>query len=167
MRPLKEVVLKVFHLTDPPKRTAAAFAVGVFIAFTPTLGLHTVTIFLVAPLFRLNFLALLAGALINNPWTMIPIYSASLWVGLKVVGSEGIPPIDWDELTLQTLFTQFRPYIFPFVIGTLLLGVLFAGISYLVMARLLTRLRERKAASFEAFRAPLPPQNPPPESRGR
>ena len=33
---------RLLALDDPPERTALAFAIGVFIAFSPFLGLHTI-----------------------------------------------------------------------------------------------------------------------------
>jgi uncharacterized protein (DUF2062 family) len=34
---------RLLAIDDPPERTALAFSIGVFIAFSPFLGLHTIT----------------------------------------------------------------------------------------------------------------------------
>ena len=92
---IKEKLRQILHLGDSPQRTAMAFAVGVLIAFSPTYGLHTASAFLFAWAFRLNFLAVMAGNLVNNPWTFLPIVAGSMGVGL-LLDPVGAPPnIDW------------------------------------------------------------------------
>ena len=68
-RSFRALLRQVLHLRESPQRTAAAFALGVFIAFSPAYGLHTVMVVLCTWLFGLNFVALMAGAFLNNPWT--------------------------------------------------------------------------------------------------
>ena len=50
---------RLLAIDDPPERTALAFSIGVFIAFSPFLGLHTIAATLVAFLFRFNKIAIL------------------------------------------------------------------------------------------------------------
>src|SRR5437763_1004449 len=69
---------QILHLHESPHRTALAFAVGAFIAFSPTYGLHTLSVAFCTWAFRLNCVALLAGSLINNPWTVLPIVGATV-----------------------------------------------------------------------------------------
>ena len=65
---------RLLALDDPPERTALAFAIGVFIAFTPLLGLHTILATLIAFLFRFNKIAIYTGTFVNNPFlTLVPI----------------------------------------------------------------------------------------------
>ncbi|NNG47775.1 MAG: DUF2062 domain-containing protein, partial [Deltaproteobacteria bacterium] len=49
---------------------AAGFAVGVFFSFTPLVTLHTVLALSVALVFRFNKMTTIAGAWVNNPYTM-------------------------------------------------------------------------------------------------
>ena len=78
---------RLLTLDDPPERTALAFAIGVFIAFSPFLGLHTIMATLVAVLFRFNKIAVFAGTFINNPFlTLVPIIIASYAVGAFLLG---------------------------------------------------------------------------------
>ena len=68
---------RLLALDDPPERTALAFAIGVFIAFSPFLGLHTILATLIAFVFRFNKVAIYTGTFINNPFlTLIPIIIA-------------------------------------------------------------------------------------------
>ena len=78
---------RLLSLDDPPERTALAFSIGVFIAFSPFLGLHTVLATFVAFAFRFNKVAVYSGTFINNPFlTLVPIIIAShvlIFVRLK------------------------------------------------------------------------------------
>ena len=65
-----------------PRRLAFSVSLAVFIAFSPFVGFHTAMVFLFSWLFALNAAVLLAiSMLINNPWTMVPIYAADHVVG--------------------------------------------------------------------------------------
>src|SRR5687767_15597996 len=85
---------RLLAIDDPPERTALAFAIGVFIAFSPFLGLHTIAATLVAFLFRFNKIAIYAGTFLNNPFlTLVPIIVASYALGALVLGRPlSIPP---------------------------------------------------------------------------
>ncbi len=135
----------LLHLDDPPHRLALALSVGVFIAFSPLFGLHTVMALLVAWLFRLNLAAVLLGTLVNNPWTFAPIFGTSLWVGIRLWGRHHeIPPIHWERLAVLTLPHQLVPYLIPFVIGTLLLGTIAAVLTYAIAVPVITKARLRR-----------------------
>jgi len=126
---------RLIHLGESPERTAFAFAVGVFIAFTPTFGFHYVTALLIFWLLRLNLPALLTGTTVNNPLTIAPIYSFCLWIGLLLVGGGTEPrkPIDW-ELS-WSLIAQLKPLLIPLLVGTLVVGIITAVCSYWLVYR--------------------------------
>lgn len=146
MKYVKDRIRGIFKLDDTPNQLAAAFAIGIFIAFTPTIGLHTVSCLVVAWLFRLNKLVVFTAAFVMNPWTMVPIYGFCLWVGMIVTGSGGnIPAIAWKELTISSAFTVLKPYLWPFVAGTLLIGAVSALASYGLVYRAVIRFRKRAA----------------------
>src|SRR5437879_2121597 len=105
---VKDKMRQVLHLGDSPKRTALAFALGVFIAFSPTYGLHTAAVFFLAWAFRLNFLAMMAGNLLNNPWTFLPIVGGSMWVGLLVYPVGPAPQVDWTYFGSLMFWDQVR-----------------------------------------------------------
>ena len=41
---VRTALKQLLHLKESPHRTALAFAVGAFIAFSPTYGLHTLSV---------------------------------------------------------------------------------------------------------------------------
>ena len=142
---LKRMVKHVLHLGDSPQRTALAFSIGVFIAFSPTYGLHTISVFVVAWAFRLNVVAMLAGSLINNPWTVLPILASSMWVGLRLMPIVSAPIIHWNDFTFQLLWRQLQPYVLPFVLGSTLLGLIAALLVYPIVLYAILRYRKRQS----------------------
>ena len=143
---IKQQFRQLLHLDDTPQRIAIAFALGIFIGFSPLFGLHTAMVFLFAWLLRLNTIALLLGSLIINPWTFGPLLGSCLWVGLKLYGMKRtIPPLDWQQLTWMNFMTQLKPYLIPFVIGTTLVGIVASVASYFLANYLITQYRHTRA----------------------
>ncbi|MDI3464482.1 MAG: hypothetical protein OJF50_003303 [Nitrospira sp.] len=129
-RSFRALLRQMLHLQESPQRTALAFALGVFIAFSPAYGLHTAMVVLCTWLFGLNFLALFTGALINNPWTIIPILGATYWTGALLLGRTDVPNFDWQDLSFSGIYQQVLPYAAPFILGGLVLSALGALLSY-------------------------------------
>ena len=127
---IKRTAQQILHLGDSPRRTALAFAIGVFLAFSPLYGLHTISVFLCAWAFRLNVVAMLAGSLVNNPWTVLPILGSTMWVGLQLFPTSAPPPLNWSHFTFQMLWSQLQPFFLPFVVGATLLGILGSLVAY-------------------------------------
>jgi hypothetical protein len=131
MKYVRDRIRSLFHLNDSPTKLATSFAVGVFIAFSPTIGLHTVSCLFIAWMFRLRKLVVFTAAFLNNPWTMVPLYGFCLWFGIKITGSMiETPDIAWQSLTFTSAYHILRPYLWPFVAGTIVVGAAAAVLSY-------------------------------------
>jgi uncharacterized protein len=147
---LKHWVRVLLHTQDSPERTAMAFAVGVYIAFLPPVfWLHTLFALLIAFLFRLNRLAVLAGTYTNTPITMIPLIGLEIWVGKLLLRGHGPlklprhPPTSFEGWRLA--FIQLKPFVFPLLLGSLVLGIVGAAIAYVVALRVVLLYRKRRA----------------------
>jgi uncharacterized protein (DUF2062 family) len=137
----------LFHVEDSPHRIALSFALGVFIAFSPLLGLHTALALLVALAFRLSRGAIIVGIYVNNPWTIAPMYMAGTLLGCFLLGvsTEELVAIRFDQhgwAFYRSLVHQLEPYLWPFVLGNTLLGALFGSLAYLILRRVLERRRQ-------------------------
>ena len=141
---IKRTAQQILHLGDSPHRTALAFAIGVFIAFSPVYGLHTISVFLFAWAFRLNVVAMLAGSLVNNPWTVLPILASTMWVGLTLFPTSAPPPLNWSQFTFQMLWYQLQPFFLPFVVGATLLGILASLVAFALVLVVLQRYHEHQ-----------------------
>lgn len=146
---------RLLALDDPPERTALAFSIGVFIAFSPFLGLHTILATLIAFLFRFNKIAVYAGTFINNPFlTLVPIIITSYAIGAFVLGRPlRIPDAGIELLThphpltadyYRQVFRQSWYIVWPFAIGGMALSVVCSAIAYPVTSWVLRAHRRRK-----------------------
>lgn len=68
-----------------PKKLAIACALGIFIAFSPLIGLHWLLTIVLAWMFGVNVTVVYVAAhIVNNPLTMVPLYLGDYAVGLWV-----------------------------------------------------------------------------------
>jgi uncharacterized protein (DUF2062 family) len=144
MRWLRRTGQILLHVEDRPSRVALAFAVGVFIAFFPLLGIHTGLAIAIAIAFRLSKPAILIGAWINNPWTIAPLYGAGTLLGCLVLGVSpaSLGAIDWSlrgRALYESLAAGLGPLLMPFVVGNLVLGAAAALVAFFALRCLLTR----------------------------
>jgi len=149
---------RLLALDDPPERTALAFSIGVFIAFSPFLGFHTILATLIAFLFRFNKVAIYSGTFINNPFlTLVPIIIASYALGALITGRPLRIPAAGIELLknphfltadyYHQLFRESGDIVWPFTIGGMVLSVVCSLIAYPVTSSLLRAYRRSKSAN--------------------
>jgi hypothetical protein len=147
---------RLLAIDDPPERTALAFSIGVFIAFSPFLGLHTILATFIAFVFRFNKVAIYTGTFVNNPpLTLVPIIVASYAVGAFFMGRPlRIPPEGVELLKnphlltgeyYRRLFVQSLSVVVPFALGGMVLSVVCSLIAYPLTLRALRAVRDRKA----------------------
>jgi uncharacterized protein (DUF2062 family) len=146
---------RLLAIDDPPERTALAFSIGVFIAFSPFLGLHTIMATAIAFLFRFNKIAIYTGTFINNPFfTLVPIIIVSYAVGAFVLGrpwhipDEGLELLKNPQLFsgdyYRRLFVQSWHIVWPFTVGATVLSVVCSVLAYPLTLRVLRAYRRRK-----------------------
>ncbi len=140
----------LLHIHDSPQRTAAAYALGVFFGFSPLppfLGLHTGLALACAFIFNLNRVAVLVGVYSNLPWILAPYYTLTTMVGAKLLGVplhakdlqafgvrlEGRFAYSvWHGEFWRQLARLFRPFVWPFALGSLIGAVILALVAYRV-----------------------------------
>ncbi len=147
---------RLLAIDDPPERTALAFSIGVFIAFSPFLGLHTIMATVVAFAFRFNKIAIYTGTFINNPiLTLVPIIIISYAVGAFILGRPLSIPEEGVELLrdphlfsgdyYRRLFVQsWNNIVWPFAIGGTVLSVVCSVVAYPLTLRALRAYRNRR-----------------------
>lgn len=152
---LRSTFRRLLALDDSPERTALAFSIGVFIAFSPFLGLHTILATTIAFLARFNKVAIYAGTFVNNPFlTLVPIIIASYAIGAFIlnqplrISSEGIDLLRNPHLLTadyyRQLFRESWQIVWPFTIGASVLSVVCSLIAYPVTLWVLRAHRRRK-----------------------
>jgi uncharacterized protein (DUF2062 family) len=141
---LRRPLQLLLQVQDSPHRVALSFAIGVFIAFSPLLGIHTGIALAIAVLFRLSKVAILAGTWTNNPWTLAPMFMAGTALGCALFGvsAASLDEIDWTlsgRAFYDGLWHGLRPLVLPFVVGNTLLGIVAGGLSYVLLRSVLER----------------------------
>jgi uncharacterized protein (DUF2062 family) len=137
----------LLQVDDRPARVALAFALGVFVSFSPFLGFHTGISLGLAFLLRLNRVAILVGTWVNTPWTIAPVYTAGTLLGCALLGVSpaSLGAVDWSlhgRAFYEALFRGFRPLLAPFLVGNLILAAAAGVVTYFVLLRALERRRE-------------------------
>ena len=131
---------KLLHVHDTPERTAAAFAMGVAIGFSPFLGLHTAIGLALAFALNLNRVAALIGIYLHLPWFMGPYYAAGTALGAWITGAR-MPPDFLPRLEaiwqlhgwwarLDALGQLLRPLLPAYLLGSSILAVILSGVAY-------------------------------------
>jgi uncharacterized protein (DUF2062 family) len=121
---------------------ALSFSVGAYIAFSPYIGFHTVMALAAIYFFHLNGAAVFtASLLINNPWTMVPVYSADYIFGEWLCAS--VFPVTWAYANpgwMEWLNEPLVKYIglpelslWSFFVGGNALGLAVAFVAYPIM----------------------------------
>ncbi len=118
------------------RSVSGAFAVGVFCAFIP-LPLQMVIAAAIAILFRVNLPISVTLVWITNPITMPLIFYSAYKVGAFVMGQETLSS-DY-ALTAEWFSEQLHLIWQPFLLGSLIYGLLFGFLAYCSI-RLLWRL---------------------------
>jgi uncharacterized protein (DUF2062 family) len=138
---LRHRLRSLLGINEPPKKIALSFAIGVFWGISPLLGLHTILALLSAWLLRLNRFVTITGVYVTNPWTIVPIYAFSTWVGTLITKKTFLSGIDWKNLSIASLSNELRPLLLSFIIGTLLVGAVSSLLSYLILKKAIERAR--------------------------
>ena len=134
----KQRARQILALDAHPGHIAAAFAVGVFISFTPFFGLHTPLAIAIAFVFRLNKVAAITGAWVNTPLTVGPVLVASYELGRFLRGKEIKPFViksfDWADLQI---------YAKSLILGSSVIGFAAALAAYALCYWLVVRFRRK------------------------
>jgi len=146
---------RLLALDDTPERIALAFALGVFLAFSPLLGLHTILGLTIAFMFGLNRVAVLLGVWVNNPYTIVPIYAAAAYFGGLLIG---FPPgqsglhFRWSDLWHFSFWLHLMrqwQMLKPIVLGSTILSFISGPLSYFIAVYV---VRQAKTFHFGSHR---------------
>lgn len=149
---VKRWLEQLLHTHDTPQRTAAAYALGVFLGFSPLLGLHVVLGVVAAFLFNMNRLAVALGIFSNLPWVMPAYYTVATLAGAAILRVEAPPGLlgelsgalrdaSWGEF--RQLAHALWPLFWAFVLGSTLGAVLLSSIAYRTSLAMILAHRRR------------------------
>jgi hypothetical protein len=135
---LKNYIISLAKKGLTPHEIAVGLAVGILVAFVPVFGTHTIIALGLASLLRLSPLVVLLGTQISNPVT----YPFQLFIcaeaGNLILRGHLL------EIKLSGDVNLLSHYLWPIIVGSIVLGILFAGIAYVITKFFIKR--RRKAA---------------------
>lgn len=136
---------RILRVRATPHAVALGFAIGVFTACTPFLGVQTILACGLAFLLRVSMPAALLGTFVGNPLSWPAIWSASYVGGALLLGQD--PTYAANQLaetanalgatlrapspdTWGVAITNLSPIVAPMVVGGLLVGLIAAVFTY-------------------------------------
>lgn len=146
---IKQFLVDVVTKERSPRKLALSCSMGIYIAFSPFIGLHTAMIFVSSWLFRLNLPVVFAsGYLVNNPWTLVPVFSSGYATGYLILHTLlGLQTRDINpwwmtkiNLFLETIVGTPHVCFWSFMVGANVLGVVLAFILYPLLKQVFCRL---------------------------
>lgn len=176
-RAVRYVSHRLNRLPDPPHRIARGIFAGVFTAFTPFYGLHFFLAALIAWVMRGNIVAALLATFVGNPLTYVPIGVIAMETGYWLLGLDktmrhgsigdkfvGAGRDLWHNATAlftdrqaewQELALFYDEVFWPYFIGGIIPGVVFALVAYYVSLPLITAYQNRRRGVLKAKLASL------------
>jgi hypothetical protein len=141
---LRQRLRLIIFSHDSPRQIALGAAIGVFVAFSPFLGMHTLAALLFALLFRASKLAAVLGTLLNNPVTMTFIYLFEIRQGSRILGLSLTMPGDiWKNF--MELFSIGRDALLSLMTGFIALGFIASIVIYLLTLGAVLYIKRRRA----------------------
>jgi uncharacterized protein (DUF2062 family) len=149
---------QLLHTHDTPHRTALAYALGVFLGFSPMLGLHTVLGLALAFVFGLNRVAVVLGVYSNLPWLVPAYYTLATIAGAAVLGVDvqpraleeamrAVSAASWGEFA--DLAKHLAPLMWAYTLGSTVGAILLALIAYRVSLAMIVTHRKLMAQRSE------------------
>jgi uncharacterized protein (DUF2062 family) len=156
----RRALRSIVTLHGSPEAIALGTAIGVFVAFTPTVGFQMMLGALLATLVGANRPAAMVPAWITNPVTIPPIYTLTYFIGRLFVGGPSVKEVygrllelvkSLGELSWLAFYEQLRLMLatgvkvfVPMLIGGCILGAICAAVAYALMLRALRTYRARR-----------------------
>ena len=97
---------RILHVSDSPHRIALGLALGLFVGWTPALGLHLLIALGASIMLRANKFAAVAGAWVCNPLTFVLIYYPNYLLGRIVLNNFSLAK-DISNGQAQEIFERF------------------------------------------------------------
>ncbi len=145
----------LLHADDPPHPLALGMAVGIFVAFTPTVGVQMLVAGFLSWLLRANKAVSVAVVWISNPGTMVPIYWYCYRVGCGVLTLDPIGQHWWNDLAtppdgwwpaVRFYWARFIEIAGPLWLGGFVVGFVCAWVTYYLVYHSISFYRRRRRA---------------------
>lgn len=147
------ILVNLLHANDPPHRLALGCAIGMFVAFTPTIGLQMVITIFLAWLLRANKVVGVPIVWISNPATFMPMYYWCYLFGCWILHWDAINRAWWHALThpppgwlasMAFYWSRLGQVAIPLWLGCVVIGLLLAYPTYYIVYNVVRTYRLRR-----------------------
>jgi len=150
-RRLRLIYLRVIRLRGHPDELALGLAFGIGIGMMPIIPFHMISALAIAILFGASKITAAAGTWICNPITVYPIYRCCYEIGVLILGfdhhtrllmpvTEAIGQGEYLKAT-QTMLSGGGMVVVIFLVGGMVMGIMFSVPSYVLSYYLFKKLR--------------------------
>ncbi len=154
---------RIKSLQGEPHYVAMGMAVGVFVAFTPTIPFHTMLTIALAFAVRGSKPAALIGSWLNNPLTLPAFYYSSYKMGVLILGHR--IPQGLEIQGIKGLIHHGWDVAIAMIAGGALLGILPAVGAYFLTLHLFRRIRLRRSGGCSSSGDPRAACRPGPDDQ--
>jgi len=161
---MRFLIFRVLHVNDSPKRIAMGVSLGLFVAWTPILGVHMMMVLFLAIIAKANKIVSIAAVWVSNPLTYIPMWSAGYMFGkfiLKIfTGTSADQPENITQqvssFSLSEFFNRFLELAFwkemaaslwskgpELWLGSLIIGIISAIAGYFLTYHFIIKHRQK------------------------
>jgi uncharacterized protein (DUF2062 family) len=146
------------HIVQPmlsPRQVSWSFAIGLSIAFSPLIGIHTLAALAICLFAKgLHRPLMITATFLNNPWTLVPIAAGSVYFGNWLMGgglASNLSGISWKSIGFNSFASQegfmsmylmLKPILAPYLLGGFALSLFALPAGYAFMLWLSKRLRK-------------------------
>lgn len=155
-RSLSYVAKRILRIRATPHAIGIGVAAGVFSAFNPFLGVHTLIAIAIAWALSGNLIAAAISTWFGNPATYPFIWAGTWEIGHRLLGTataHAPAPHGGHGLSLWRLAEIWEPLLKPMLIGSIPIGLLFGGIAYWIARKAATAFAARRDSKLELARA--------------
>lgn len=158
LRPVMRWILK---LRSSPRAIAGGLGVGMFIAFTPTVGLQIILAIIAATICNVNRPAAIVPVWITNPVTVGPVYTFNYWLGTLIWPGPPLSEVSkvftdigralthldfWDlKEPVVAMLQMGKEILIPLLIGSIEAGMVLGILTFIVSLKLLSFFFHRRA----------------------
>ncbi len=154
------VVYQILGVNDTPHRIALGVAVGIFVAWTPTIPFQMLLTVMLAALLGANKVVGVPLVWISNPVTMIPLFGFNFFVGCRMLAVDcsfahfnlslrqiTTPGLSMAE-RLHASWQATLEFFWPLWLGSLVIALALALLSYWLTYRAVVRYKSAKSVQM-------------------
>jgi len=149
---------RLIRLRSTPRAIGLGCALGIFIAFTPTVGIQILLAAFLSSIFSANQPVAIIFVWVTNPFTFPFVYGFTYWVGnffwsgpplskVKGILMKTDYALDKEEVwafydRLKTVISLWRDVFIPLTIGGIIVGIIAGSVAYMIVLQVIGRYKK-------------------------